>query len=164
MALRVVIVGMGHRGRDWVREVRSSSDFKLAGCVEIDSNVRTSAAVSLNIPPAHCFDDLDRALDRAQAQAVIVASSSDQHVRACESALTRGHGVMVEKPFTLSLKEAVTLVALADKQGTPLLVAQNYRYMRSFRTVKNWLAKVRWETLAWLFVNTIARRTIWLPR
>ena len=43
---------------------------------------------------------------------------------------------MVEKPFTLHLREAVALVSLADRAGVPLLVAQNYRYMRAFRAAR----------------------------
>jgi predicted dehydrogenase len=34
------------------------------------------------------------------------------------------------------LRDAVRLVSLAEANDTPLLVAQNYRYLRSFRTVK----------------------------
>jgi predicted dehydrogenase len=127
---------MGHRGRDWVREVRASADFELVGCVDIDQQTRESVAASLSIPPAECFSDLDQALDQSGAQSVIIATSSGQHSMACESALSRCLGVLVEKPFTLDLNEAIKIVSYADAQQTPLLVAQNYRYMRSFRTVK----------------------------
>jgi predicted dehydrogenase len=47
---------------------------------------------------------------------------------------------MVEKPFTICLSEAVKLVLLAEQNKLPLLVAQNYRYMRSFRTVRRLIA------------------------
>ena len=33
MAIEVIVVGMGARGRDWVREVRSSPAYELAGFV-----------------------------------------------------------------------------------------------------------------------------------
>jgi predicted dehydrogenase len=42
----------------------------------------------------------------------------------------------VEKPFTLRLAEAARLVALAEQRRVPLMVAQNYRYMRAHRTVR----------------------------
>jgi predicted dehydrogenase len=44
--------------------------------------------------------------------------------------------VLVEKPFTLQLRDAVRVVSLAEQNGAPLLVAQNYRYLRSFRAVR----------------------------
>jgi predicted dehydrogenase len=56
-------------------------------------------------------------------------------------ALDRKLAVLVEKPFTLQLSDAQRLVSLADVNNTPLLVAQNYRYLRSFRTVKRLISE-----------------------
>jgi predicted dehydrogenase len=136
MAIEVVVAGMGGRARDWVREVRASPAYELAACVDVDQNVLDNASASLNIPRPRCFVNLQQAIDETQCQAVIVATSADCHVDACETALRRRLAVMVEKPFTLCLSDAVKLVALAERQKAPLLVAQNYRYLRSFRAVR----------------------------
>ena len=136
MAIKVIIAGMGSRGRDWVREIRSSQAFELAGCVEIDEQARQDAAESLKISRESCFDDLDEAINKTQSQAAIVATSPEDHERSCETAIAHNLAVLVEKPFTLRLPEAVRLVELAEQKQTPLLVAQNYRYLRSFRTVR----------------------------
>lgn len=136
MAIKIAIVGLGGRGQDWVREVRASPAFELAACVEMDQAVLQSACLELQIPALLCFPDLEKALDRVTCEAVIVATPADCHVTACEAALSRKIAVLVEKPFTLSLNEAVKLVSLAESTGTLLLVAQNYRYMRSFRTAR----------------------------
>jgi predicted dehydrogenase len=136
MAIRVAIVGLGGRGQDWIREVRTSPTFELAGCVETDQAVLQSATAKLQIPDQQCFSNLEQALDQAPCQAVIVATPADCHVAASEAALSRKLAVLVEKPFTLHLNEAVKLVSLAEATNTPLLVAQNFRYMRSFRTAR----------------------------
>ena len=136
MALKVIVAGLGPRGCDWVREIRSSQGFELAGCVEIDEQVRLNATDSLNIPRDSCFNDLAEAISKTQCQAVIVATSPRDHERSCELAIANSLAVLVEKPFTLRLREAVRLVELAEEKQTPLLVAQNYRYLRSFRTVR----------------------------
>jgi predicted dehydrogenase len=67
---------------------------------------------------------------------LIVATSADSHTTVCETALERGLGLLVEKPFTLRLDEAIKLVKLAERQRAPLVVAQNYRYMRAHRAVR----------------------------
>jgi len=136
MAIQVVIAGMGRRGRDWLKEVRLSMTFELAAVVDVDQRALDGVANDLNIPGDRCFTDLANALDQTQCQAVIVVTPPDSHVQACETALSRRLAVMVEKPFTLLLSEAVRVVSLADRQEAPLLVAQNYRYMRSFRTAR----------------------------
>jgi predicted dehydrogenase len=49
--------------------------------------------------------------------------------------------VLVEKPFTTNLSDAVRLVRLAEQNNLPLVVGQNYRYMRSFRTIRRLVAE-----------------------
>ncbi len=136
MALRVVIAGLGSRGRDWVREVRAASDYELVGCVDSDEQTLRNASASLGLDPSRTFVCLDTTLGQYACDVLIVATSADEHVKACKSALDKRIAVLVEKPFTLSLQEAADLVSLAELNKTPLLVAQNYRYLRSFRTVK----------------------------
>lgn len=136
MAIEVIVVGLGSRGQDWVREVRAAPAFELGACVEVDQAVLQNVSASLSIPSRQCFVDLETAIDQTACRAVIIATPPDCHVEACETALRRRLAVMVEKPFTLRLDEAVRLVSLAERERVPLLVAQNYRYLRSFATVK----------------------------
>lgn len=136
MAIRVGVVGAGARGRDWVREIRADSAYELAACVDTDDGTLRQAASSLQLPLAQCFSDLAEALEQSPCDAVIVATSAAAHMEPCETALKRGIGVMVEKPFALCLKDAARLVALSEQNRCPLLVAQNYRYMRAHRTVR----------------------------
>src|SRR5687767_8597429 len=136
MAIRIVVVGMGPRGQDWVREVQRTPAYELVAGVDIDAATLKQASAKLALPPSQCFTDLGEALKQNNCDAVIVATSAAGHVEPCEAAISRGLAVLVEKPFTLSLGEAVQLVALAEEQRAPLIVAQNYRYMRSFRTAR----------------------------
>jgi predicted dehydrogenase len=136
MAIRIVVVGAGIRGQDWLREIRNAPAYELTACVDTDAatlqNVGSKGIVTLK----QCFTDLAEALDQNKCDAVVVVTSPDSHVAPCELALSRGLAVMVEKPFTLTLREAVGLVALADQKGATLIVTQNYRYLRSFRTAR----------------------------
>ena len=136
MAIKITVAGMGLRGQDWVREIRAASAFELAACVDVDPAALQRASAQVGISSDQCFTDLGKALDSSGSQAVVVVTPPDCHATTCEVALERNLAVLVEKPFTLRLSEAVRLVSLADTNGTPLLVAQNYRYLRSFRTVK----------------------------
>jgi predicted dehydrogenase len=134
MAIRIAVAGLGARGLDWVREIKAARAFELIACVDIDPNALQQACERFGIPAAQCFTDLGKALDGCQA--VVIATPADCHATACETALTRRVAVLVEKPFTLRLRDATRLVSLAGENSTPLLVAQNYRYLRSFRTAK----------------------------
>lgn len=136
MAIRIALVGTGGRGREWLRELRADSGYELVACVDVDPAALDGAASSLGIPPAPHFGDLGQALDNSACEAVIVATPPDRHAEACELALSRRLAVLVEKPLTLDLREAAQLVELAERQGAPLLVGQNQRYLRVHRAVR----------------------------
>jgi len=136
MAIKVAVVGIGARGLDWIREVKATPAFELVACVDIDRDALQKASARFRLSSAQCFTDLEKAFDLSSCEAVVVATPANCHSTACEAALTHKLAVLVEKPFTLHLADAVRLVSLAEKNSTPLLVAQNYRYLRSFRTAK----------------------------
>lgn len=140
MAIRVVVVGMGPRGRDWLREIQRDKGYELVGCVDIDQSALCHPRLK-EVSPKQCFINLSEALDQNNCDALIVATSPESHVQPCELAIERGIAVLVEKPFTLGLREAAGLVSLARKKAAPLLVAQNYRYMRSFRTARHLISE-----------------------
>jgi len=142
MALRVVVVGLGSRGHDWLREIENAPGFELAAAVDVDPLVLQQASAK-GVLPSQCFADLSAALDQSKCDAVIVATSLDSHFKPCELALAHGLAVMVEKPFALNLHEAKQLVTLAEQKNAPLVVAQNYRYLRSFRTARRLIAEGR---------------------
>jgi predicted dehydrogenase len=136
MAIRVVVLGLGRRGREWVGVLRAAPGFELVGTVEPDPATRWAAVAALRLPDGLCHDNLDAAIEAGAPRAAIVATSIDSHVEPCRAALVRGLGVLVEKPFALRLSDARDLVAEADARRLPLVVGQNYRYMRMPRTLR----------------------------
>src|SRR5215510_15662102 len=106
MAIRIAVVGVGERGQDWIREVKSSPVFELAACVDVDPAALQRASARFGISSDQCFNDLGKALDKSGSQAVIVVTPPDCHATTCEVALDRNLAVLVEKPFTLRLSDA----------------------------------------------------------
>jgi predicted dehydrogenase len=141
MAIKVIVAGAGARGRDWVREVRRAAEYELAACVETDEESLRQTASAFGLSAAQGFKSLEEALRAVDSDAVIVATPADQHTESCETAISQGLAVLVEKPFTTNLSDAVRLVRLAEQHKVPLVVGQNYRYMRSFRTVRRLVAE-----------------------
>lgn len=136
MAISVIVAGLGVRGRDWIHEVSSHPKFSLAACVDPDRAALERARARWVVPSEHCFTQLEEALEKISCEAVIVATPAACHLQNCQTVLGHGRGALVEKPFTLRLPEAINLVKLAEKKEVPIVVGQNYRYMRSFRTAR----------------------------
>lgn len=136
MAIRIIVVGLGPRGQAWLHEIQKASGYQLVGCVDTDPGVLREVCNKGVLTTTQLSD----ALDQTECDAVLVATSPGNHVESCKLAISRGLAVMVEKPFTQCLREAVELVSLAEQKGTPLIVTQNYRYMRSFHTARRLIA------------------------
>ncbi len=137
MAIKVAIVGLGPRGNKWISEVRSSKAFEVGAVVDIDQTVLARTADTHQIARASCYDNLEKALTSNQdCQAVLVTTPATEHFNDCRTALSHSKAVFVEKPFTIRLAEANEIVSLAEKKGIPLMVAQNFRYLRVNRAVR----------------------------
>ncbi|UCF95438.1 MAG: Gfo/Idh/MocA family oxidoreductase, partial [Desulfobacterales bacterium] len=82
------------------------------------------------------FRDLSEALKKTEADAVIIASPSYLHAEHARQSLEAGLGVMVEKPFTTSVSDALALLKTAKQAGKPIMVAENFRYVPAERTIR----------------------------
>ena len=94
----------------------------------------TSSVVSHNNRVVHALDDV---LGDPAIELVIVNTPNDSHHRYAFQALAAGKHVVVEKPFTVTVREANELLELARKAGKILTVFQNRRWDADFLTVRN---------------------------
>jgi predicted dehydrogenase len=140
MAIRTLVVGLGGRGLHWAREVAADPAFELAGIVEVDAERRVEATRALRLAAEQSKTRLGDALADLGVAAVVIATPPDDHVASAVAALEAGCAVMVEKPFAPTLADAARVVALARRRNRTLMVAQNYRYMRAFRTARRLVA------------------------
>ncbi|MEX2231495.1 MAG: Gfo/Idh/MocA family oxidoreductase [Cyclobacteriaceae bacterium] len=89
-------------------------------------------------PVAKDYRDL---LNDPSIELIIVNTPNESHFSYAADALKAGKHVIVEKPFTVNVKEADELIALAQKQKKLLSVFQNRRWDADFLTVKKVLAE-----------------------
>lgn len=139
MAVRLIHVGVGARGRHWLEIVSQHPDFVSAACVDPDEKA-LGAARALPGQEHGCFvTSLHEALVRVQADAALIASPSFLHARHTLQALEAGLAVMVEKPFGCRLQEAIPVVGRARAVGRPVMVAENFRFFPAERTLRRLL-------------------------
>jgi len=83
MAIRIIVVGTGPRGQNWLREVQRAPGYRLVACVDIDQAVLEQAASKLSLPERQCFTELCGVLDPDSCDALIVATSAASHFETC---------------------------------------------------------------------------------
>lgn len=142
MTLRLVQLGLGGWGRNWVEEVtRVTPEVVPVAWVDPDPATRQRAILELELPEERVFASLDAALEAVPADAALAAVPLAVHGAATRAALAAGLHVLVEKPFTDDLAEAQALVALAEEHRRVLMVNQNYRWFPAPRQARTLLAE-----------------------
>lgn len=150
---RIIQVGVGGMGGCWTRRIAESDLWEAAAYVDVNRKNLIEAAARHGLPKARCFTDLDTALNRIEADALLDVTPQQFRREVCEKAFRRGLHVMSEKPLADSLKNAQAIVACAAKLKRTYMVAQNYRYQPVLQTVKRFIEAGRLGPVGYVGVN-----------
>lgn len=97
-----------------------------------------SSSNSVNMfPESEIVRDFKDIISDPEVDLVVVNTPDDLHYTMAKSALKAGKHVVVEKPFTLNIKEGEELIDLSQKFDRILTVFQNRRWDSDFLTVKS---------------------------
>jgi predicted dehydrogenase len=102
---------------------------------------RTKNEAQKKFPNVITYRSLDEMLSDELVELVIVNTPNYTHFEYAQKALQAGKHVIVEKPFTVTVKEAQQLIELAKKKNKILSVYQNRRYDSDYKTIKKVLDK-----------------------
>jgi len=115
---QIVVVGAGAFGKNHVRTFAELGS--LFGVVDQDEVLLSK--VAHDYPGTKTWVDLDKALLDITKAAFVISTPAPTHFELTRRVLEKGHDVLVEKPITLSSKEARALNGLAKKKGSILMV------------------------------------------
>jgi len=105
--------------------------FKLYAVWERSKNLAEE-----KYPGVITYRTLEEMLADEAVELVIVNTPNYTHYDYTKKALLAEKHVIVEKPFTVTVKEGEELIELADKQNKKLSVYQNRRYDSDYKTIK----------------------------
>lgn len=148
MAIRVIHVGTGSRGRHWLQIVRDYPEAVSVGFVDKDPRALDEARKLVGQSPAQFHADLNAALCEVRADVALITSPSFLHAEHAIEALDAGLTVLTEKPFATNLGDAYEVIRKARAVGKHVVVAENYRFFRAERTVGRWIAENRLGRIA----------------
>lgn len=135
--LKVLVLGGGFFGKNWLRALSACPECEVAGLVAKHPDLLASAGEEFGIPAARRFATVSDGLDRAGAQAVVVALPEMVHKEAILAALGRGLHVLTEKPLAMTMAEAGEIVRAARRvPAAVVMVDQNYRWRPETRTLR----------------------------
>jgi predicted dehydrogenase len=132
--IRVAVVGAGYWGPNLIRNFVACPDTQLvAVCDKDESRLKTVLATYPGVTPVTEFESL---LERADIDAISVATPVNTHARIGMAALRAGKHLLVEKPLAASSAEAAELVQVARQAGLVLCVDHTFIYSGAVQHMK----------------------------
>jgi predicted dehydrogenase len=123
--LPALVAGTGFGCRTHVPALRAAG-FEVVALVGADAERTARRAAKSGI--AASYTDLDEAIAKSGAKVVSIASPPHTHAALALTAIARGCHVMCEKPFTLDIIEAKTVLAAAERAGIVHLLGHEFRW------------------------------------
>src|SRR3954468_2320117 len=124
--LRVAIVGCGK-----IADAHASQIRRIAGCEIVgvcDTEPLMARQLAERFPVAAHFSDVEALIADARPDVVHITTPPESHFHLAQWCLERGCHVYVEKPFTLHVADAETLIAFASRQGLKLTVGHDDQF------------------------------------
>jgi predicted dehydrogenase len=121
--IRTAVIGVGHQGKWHAEKFAALDKSDLVAVVDTNAERCEVLAAKLEVRPATDFKELF-----GEVEAVSIASPTTSHFEIASALLENDIHVLVEKPITTTLKEAETLVELAEGRGLVLQVGHLERF------------------------------------
>jgi scyllo-inositol 2-dehydrogenase (NADP+) len=144
----VGLIGFGLAGRAFHAPViRAVPGLRLAAILQ-----RSGSEAAQLYPDVRIARSLEELLAMRNIRLIVIAAPNDSHYSLARQCLEAGRDVVVDKPFTPTVKEAVELVRFAQERGRLLTVYQNRRYDGDFQALQQTVSSgdlgriVRFET------------------
>jgi len=131
--LGIGLVGLGRWGRNYLKTLLALPECRLVAAADADAATRARIAGETGIAVHESADEL---LSDPAVKALVIATPDRTHCRLASAALAAGSDVLVEKPMTLAVSEAETLVRQAEDNNGVLAVGHTAVYavdIESFR-------------------------------
>lgn len=125
--LGMAVVGVGTMGRQHALNIRRlipEAELKVI----VDADLKRAEQVAKELEIEHYFDKVEAVAERRDVQAVAVVTPAKFHGSAMRVCAQAGKDIFCEKPFTLTVEEADSLLDLTGKAGVRVQVGHVRRY------------------------------------
>ncbi len=136
MVVRIVVIGLGRFGKNYVKTILGLKQYDLAGICSKTSNKLHDITSQFGLKGGFSTTELTKVFSDKKIDAVVIATPASTHFKIAKQALQVKKHVLIEKPVCLSSEEVSELDALAKKQGRILMGAHIHCYNPVFERLK----------------------------
>lgn len=132
--MRIGQIGVGYWGKNLLRIFSRLDDAALATVCDRDTALLKK--LRSDFPEVRLTSKSLDVFEDPTIDAVVIATSSETHAELARNALKAGKHVFVEKPLALSVKDAQSVVKLAEKKKKVVMVGHLLKYHPAYVRVK----------------------------
>lgn len=133
--VKIGVIGLGRFGRLHSLTLAGLAEAELVGVVA--RRAASLEALARELPSIPGWTDLDAAIRESGAEAWVVASSTSSHVAITRKLLEAGKSVLLEKPVSEDLNEALTLAPLVRPDSSNLMLGHILLFNSEFRQLRD---------------------------
>ena len=135
----IAMLGLGYWGQKVMRNL--VDHLGVEHIVAVDPHLEALNAIGKKYSGIAMELSLDRALERRSIDAVVIATPLQSHYELAKTALLAGCHVLVEKPMTDNVDQAIELAQLADELGRVLMVGHTFLFSPRVELLAKYIAE-----------------------
>ncbi len=135
--IRIGLIGAGDRGQQDLKDALRQSDVECVAVADLYSGRRDQ--VKAKVPGVTVYDDHRRLLERKDVDAVIIATSLNQHAICMLAALEAGKDVYCEKTMTYDIAEAVACQKAAQNSKQVVQIGLQHESDGDLADARKWI-------------------------
>lgn len=128
------IIGLGYWGPNVVRNVIDTDSFDNIYCYDIDKS--RFGRIKKRFPSIKFVENYDAILENESINCVFICTPPVTHCQLAREALIHNKNVLVEKPMTVSVKEAKELIKISNEKSSKLMVGHTFEYSPAVEKIK----------------------------
>jgi len=124
--MRVVIVGCGKIADQHVHAIRRIDDCIIVGLCDRELLMARQLGERFGINA--CLTDLQELLETTTPDVVHITTPPQSHYSLAKQCLESGSNVYLEKPFTITAREAESLIRMAERRDLKITAGHNLQF------------------------------------
>lgn len=134
--VRVGIIGTGWIAEAHLKNYKKRPDVEIVAGADLIPGKAQKFFEEFEVPNVRCYEDAHEMLEKEELDVVSVCTYNCQHAPCAIDALEHGVNVMLEKPFTVTLDEAVEVMRAEKKSGKLLNIGFQPRMSEYVQMIK----------------------------
>ena len=135
--LRIGIIGTGGIAGAHMSTYLKRDDVEMVAGCDIVPGKAKAFFERFNVEGANFYESYKEMLDKEQLDGVSICTYNSQHAAPAIYALDKGVNVLLEKPFTVTLDEAVEVMRAEKRSGKILSLGFQPRFDKNMQQIKH---------------------------